>query len=89
MIPTSFVTHSSLSVSSSRNTAPLGPADAERRQHGHVHVIFPHNAVRRGGDAHGDHVLRGLLDAAFPGALTLLLGEDGSVGALAELRAGA
>jgi len=68
---------------------PSGPADAEGRLHGDVHVVLPHDAVCRGSDAHGDRGAGGVHDAAFPGALALLGGEDGDVGALAVLRAGA
>lgn len=66
-----------------------GPADAEGRHHGDVHVVLPHDAVRRGSDAHGDRVAGGVCDAACPGALTVLGDEDGNVGALAVLGVGA
>lgn len=143
MIPISVITHSCLSVSSSRNTASSegrqhvgclsrtkvklgcyssdfqrhthkkkkttqhtchpgieedvhvpgaflpGPADAIRCHHSNVHLVLPHNAVCCWGDGHGDHVVRGVCDAAFPSGLMLLCGEDRDVGALAELRAGA
>ncbi len=52
-------------------------------------MVLPHNAVCRRSDAHGDRVFGGVCDAAFPGALTLLGGEDRNIGALAVLRAGA
>lgn len=65
-----------------------GPADAEGRHHGHVHLVLPHNAVCRGSDAHGHHVVGGVGDAAMPGALALAGGEDGDVGALAVLWVG-
>lgn len=68
---------------------PPGPTNAKGRHNCDVHVVLPHNAVCLGSDAHGDHAVRGVRDAAFPGALTLLGGEHRDVGALAELRAGA
>lgn len=68
---------------------PSGPTDAEGGHHSDVQVVLPHNAVCRRSDAHGDRVVGGVCDAAFPGALALFGGEDRNVGALAVLRAGA
>lgn len=66
-----------------------GPTDAEWCHHCGVHCVMPHDAVCHWSDAHSDCVVRGVGDAACPGALTLLGGEDRNVGALAVLRAGA
>jgi len=52
-------------------------------------VVLPHGAGGSSRDAHSDRVVVGVGDAALPGARTLILGKDGGVGALAELRAGA
>lgn len=52
-------------------------------------MVLPHDAVRRGSDAHCDRVVDGVRDAASPGALAVLGGEHGDVGALAVLGAGA
>lgn len=66
-----------------------GPTDAKRRHHRDVQLVLPHNAVCYGSDAHGDRFVGGVDDAACPGALLLLGGEDRNVGALAVLRTGA
>lgn len=68
---------------------PSGPTDAEGRCHGDAQVVLPHNLVRHRSDAHGDHVVGGVYDAAFPGRLPLLGGEYRDIGALAVVRAGA
>lgn len=66
-----------------------GPANAEGRHHGDVHVILPHNAICQRGDADGEDFVGGVCDAARPGRLPLLVGEDGNVGALAVVGGGA
>lgn len=68
---------------------PSGPADADGRHHSYEHLVLPHNAICHRSDAHGDCVVGGVCDAAFPGAWTLLGSEDRNIGAFAELRAGA
>lgn len=65
-----------------------GPANAEGCYHSDVHVILPHNAVCQRSDADGEDFVGGVCDAAWPARFTLLVGEDGNVGALAVVGVG-
>lgn len=51
-------------------------------------MILPHDAICQRSDADGDDVFGIVCDTAFPAGLTLLVGKDGGVGALAVVRVG-